>query len=343
MLRLTILPSILLLFAAVPLVALGADHPDGTWKWTSNMGEQTINSVLQLETEGGKLSGVYRNQRIETAIENAQLKGDTLSFEVRAEVRERKLVAKFSGKLSRDEISGSVELEVDGQNRGPIDWTANRFVGPDEVVGTWSFDFTSPDEVRRTPVLVITNHDGKLSGEISDDTGGTPVRNLKISESSFQFDLTLNMGDNDLELTYICHPQGNQLTGNLEYTIGEESGDFEIKATRKHLARELRELLGEWQFSMVTPEGNGREATLTLTDNQGELAAQITSDELELTIDNPVYEDGKLTFEFENQHDDLTVKLSWSCHLVSDDEMSGTIAFDANGNTGAIDMTGKRK
>ena len=99
----------------------------GTWKWTATFGGQSRDSTLKLKQEGDKLSGVYvgGQNNTETPIEDASIKGDTVSFKVTRERNGQKFTTKYSGTLKDDTITGKSERERDGQAQS-TDWVAKR-------------------------------------------------------------------------------------------------------------------------------------------------------------------------------------------------------------------------
>jgi hypothetical protein len=122
-----------LVAAAVALAFVGMISPafaadaSGTWKWTASFNGQTRDSTLKLKQEGDKLTGVYvgGQSNTETPIEDASIKGDTVSFKVTRERNGQKLTTKYSGTLKDDTITGKSERERDGQTQSS-DWVAKR-------------------------------------------------------------------------------------------------------------------------------------------------------------------------------------------------------------------------
>ena len=47
--------------------------PSGTWKWDSEVGGTTVNSVIRLNFDGKTLSGTYANQDVDVDIENGRI------------------------------------------------------------------------------------------------------------------------------------------------------------------------------------------------------------------------------------------------------------------------------
>ena len=101
-------------------------NPNGTWKWTVQMGEQKREQTLKLKLDGDKLTGamVGRNNE-ETAIEDGKYKDGELSFKVTRERQGQKSTTKYVGKVSGDTIKGKRESERDGKAQSR-DWEAKR-------------------------------------------------------------------------------------------------------------------------------------------------------------------------------------------------------------------------
>ena len=100
--------------------------PNGTWKWSmTTQGGQTRETTLKLKLDGEKLTGSVSGRNGDTAIDDAKIKGEEISFSVTREFNGNKFTAKYNGKLSGDSIKGKVETERDGEKRSR-DWEAKR-------------------------------------------------------------------------------------------------------------------------------------------------------------------------------------------------------------------------
>lgn len=318
-------------------------YANGSWKWTSELNDQEINSQLTLEVDGNKASGVYKDQNVELPIEKGTVKGDVLRWEISPEVGGYSLHAVFEGKVGKDSIDGKVVLEVDGQEYGTYDWNAERHVGTKEVVGTWNFEFTGDDGTEYTPNLVVVEEDGKLSATMESDEGSQQVEKIEVKNNTLHFEYATKYGEYDLDIDCECEPIGNHLTGILNYQVQGQAGEIKVVAKRKTLSKAQRDLLGTWVFTMITPEGVEQSSKLLLADVGGELAATVTSNGNETEIDEVKFEDGKISFEFVVDHDGLEVDINWESERSGENGMKGTITFDASGNVGEIDFEGKRE
>ncbi len=77
--------------------------------------------------QDSKIAGVYSNQFGNTAISNASLQDDVISFDVVRDFGGQKYVVKYHGKLEGDTISGTIEAPGhDGGEAVKLDWNAKR-------------------------------------------------------------------------------------------------------------------------------------------------------------------------------------------------------------------------
>ena len=113
------------------VAALAAD-PSGTYKWSQpgRNGGPARESTLTLAVKDGKLTGKLsapgRDGVVETEISNAAVKDDTVSFEVARDMGGNKVVAKYSGKLEGDTITGKVEAPGRDGAVQSRDWVAKK-------------------------------------------------------------------------------------------------------------------------------------------------------------------------------------------------------------------------
>jgi len=117
------------LIFAIGVLAKAEDKkadPSGTWKWSfTGQGGQTRETTLKLKLDGEKLTGTVSGRGGETAIAEAKVKGEEISFQVTREFNGNKVTTKYNGKISGDSIKGKMEFERDGQAQSR-DWEAKR-------------------------------------------------------------------------------------------------------------------------------------------------------------------------------------------------------------------------
>jgi len=103
--------------------------PNGKWTWTTEGrdGNLRTNSIT-LKLEGDKLTGTvtgFRGGRggggggapADSAIEEAKLTGDAVSFQVTREGQNGKIVTKYTAKIAGDIMKGKSSTEFNGEAR----------------------------------------------------------------------------------------------------------------------------------------------------------------------------------------------------------------------------------
>jgi hypothetical protein len=126
MVRRLLAPMLVLAIVALAGAARAADDPSGTWKFDVMRGNNKATVTLKLKLEGDKLTGaVVGRNNMETAISDASVKDGTVAFSVVRERNGQKTTTKYSGKLSGDEIKGTIETERNG-NTNSQPWEAKR-------------------------------------------------------------------------------------------------------------------------------------------------------------------------------------------------------------------------
>jgi hypothetical protein len=117
----------LCLILAVTACAAGKADPNGTWKYTVEVQGNTIESVATLKLEGDKLTGTVKRAsgEMEAKIEEGKFKDGEVSFQVTRERDGEKLVIKYKGKITGDELKGKINGSFMG-NDFELEWNAKR-------------------------------------------------------------------------------------------------------------------------------------------------------------------------------------------------------------------------
>jgi len=107
--------------------------PTGTWTWTTpgTNGGADRKNTLTLKLQGNSLTGILsypsrQNGEVrDTPIEEGQVKGDEITFNVSREFGGTKVVSKYKGTISGDSIKGKIDSVRNGENQSR-DWDAKR-------------------------------------------------------------------------------------------------------------------------------------------------------------------------------------------------------------------------
>ena len=107
---------------------------EGVWRWTNsffsfgNRGGRGrgFESRVELEQEGERITGKTLSSRVPSVtITNGVFTNDVIYFEIERFFFETRNLTKYTGKVTGDLIKGSMESEINGEDR-EIDWEATR-------------------------------------------------------------------------------------------------------------------------------------------------------------------------------------------------------------------------
>lgn len=100
--------------------------PTGTWSFTSQVRNRTVEVTLVLNLVDDQLSGTIDNPLGKTDISDALFDNGHLSFNVVREIRGRKFVTSYQGDLADDTITGTIVVTNRKGKERKVAWTATR-------------------------------------------------------------------------------------------------------------------------------------------------------------------------------------------------------------------------
>ena len=210
-----------------------AGDPTGTWKWSyTGQDGQARESTLKLKMAEGKLTGTLTGRGgTDTAISDAVLKGDEISFAVTRERNGEKFTSKYAGKISGDVIKGKTEMASGDQTRSR-DWEAKREKAAD-ATGTWQWKMTLPDGTVMERSAKLKQEGDKLSGAIAGRDGTErPIEEGKVQAGEVSFQVTFERDGNKVAIKYRGKVEGDSLKGKIESNFGGEARSFDWDAAR---------------------------------------------------------------------------------------------------------------
>lgn len=207
--------------------------PSGVWRWEHDEEGETIQDVLKLTYADSKLTGSYTGRVGPYKIENGKVEGDSVSFDFNVEINDREIHVEFEGDVSKDEIDGYIYLDFDGQTES-YPWTAKRGLKEEDVVGTWKLAIETDSGSLLEPSLSLSWDEGEFMGKLSmpDLVVDMKVSDIKVKDHHLY--LTI-MGDVDgapLKSTYKLKPQGDKVSGILEYDFAGSTGELDVNGKR---------------------------------------------------------------------------------------------------------------
>ena len=204
--------------------------PTGTWKWETEAGGSSIANKLTLVFKDDKLTGTYEGYGMELKLEDGKVKGKEISFQLTAKRDGKEALLEFQGKLSRDRIKGTIEIDF-GEPK-TYDWVATRSVELEDVVGRWDIELSTEGGEAISATLKLKNNNGKLSGTLKSRYGKAKLKKIRLRRGVMSFVVEYEEDDRKLTVVFKGKPRGNSMTGKVEYKQGDDSGFGEFTAKR---------------------------------------------------------------------------------------------------------------
>ena len=223
----------------------------GTWKWSvSGQDGQATESILKLEQKEGKLAGTLTRRGNDTAITDAKLIGEDLSFSIVRERDGQKSVSKYTGKVSGDIIKGKMERTAGDQSQ-TRDWEAKRektaaattaapapapapaaAAATATATGTWKWSMARPNGETIERSVKLKQDGEKLTGASVFNNDETPIEAGQIKDGEVSFQVTRVFNDNKVVMKYRGKLNGDSIKGKIEGTFGGQDRSFDWDAKR---------------------------------------------------------------------------------------------------------------
>lgn len=223
----------------------------GTWKWSvAGQGGEAMESILKLEQKEGKLAGTLTRRGNDTAITDAKLSGEDLSFSVVRERDGQKSVSKYTGKVSGDTIKGKMERTAGDQSQ-TRDWEAKRektaakaavapvpapapaaVAAPATATGTWKWSMARPNGETVERSVKLKQDGEKLTGSTTFNNEETPIEAGQIKDGEVSFQVTRTFNDTKVVMKYRGKLNGDGIKGKIEGTFGGQDRSFDWDAKR---------------------------------------------------------------------------------------------------------------
>ena len=231
--------TLLLCLSLLALVAFADDKkidPTGTWTWTvTTQNGDSRETTLKLKFEGEKLSGMISGRNAETAIQEATLKGDAISFQVVRERDGNKFTQNYNGTISGDSIKGKMEFGRDGQARSR-EWVAKRQGAPAKaaasVNGKWKYSFTTSGGQTLEPVLELKQDGEKLTGMVKVNDRESAISDGKITGSEISFKVLRERDGQTFTSKYAAKFDGEVIKGKINSNFGGNDRTYDFEAKR---------------------------------------------------------------------------------------------------------------
>jgi acetyl esterase/lipase len=183
--------------------------------------------ALRIMKKGGPPLFVYANSRSSDKIHDPKY-----SKMIKQKADELGIPAALVG-------GGRNDIPIPPNDVDPLDLQVRFFVKYlgtlqlDDVVGRWKFDFLSDDGRRHTPLVTLKKQEGKLKGTIKVDNNEWELETVRIDGGRLIFTYEKEYDGLPIKLRYVCKPDGEKISGRLEYDLDGMQGESPIEAVRE--------------------------------------------------------------------------------------------------------------
>lgn len=212
-----------------------------------------------------------------------------------------------------------------------------------DIVGVWRLDFTAPDDVERTPTVIVGRQRDELVAWYVEEDKLEAFHDVCLKDDSvvatikpkeFGSGLTVKL-EAKLESDGVCRGKG-------EFAFaGGESGSWEFRGKRIPLSE--FDKVAQWSLSFTSPDDQRHDALVTLVSVGDKQYGWYSGKDYELPIMQVSTEGGKLVMSVTAKtEDDVKVVVTFR-GAVEGDRVEGTAEYNVEGEKGSFPFTGKRR
>ena len=207
-----------------------------------------------------------------------------------------------------------------------------------DPTGTWKWETTFRDRTfKRTLRLALK--DGEVVGTYERRGEEVDIEKAKIDGERLSFQYTGNWGENIVTVKFSGKISEDTIKGQVDWLVDEQSGTREWEAKR---VVENSDVLGTWNFVIVTEDGDKIEPSITITQDGDKLQGAYNSPWGKRDARFIKLKDNVLTFEISGETEDNDFRATYH-GKPRGDSIKGSIDYDFGGQTGAIDFEGRRQ
>lgn len=212
-----------------------------------------------------------------------------------------------------------------------------------EIVGAWRLEFTAPDGVHRSPIVIVGRQGEELAAWYADQGEVQEFKNAKLVDDALQLTIVPQDHQGQVTVTMKAKMAGEgKCEGDAEFTTqGGEKGEWKFTGERMKPA-EFQDV-SQWNLSFTTPDSQSRQATVTVLNKDGKTYGWYSSDEFEIPAKEVKIDGDRVKLAIEGKMPGGT-KVQVTFHgTVTGDQVKGDADYELDGNSGSFAFTGKRK
>ena len=211
-----------------------------------------------------------------------------------------------------------------------------------QIVGAWKLEFTTPDNVERTPIVLVGRQHQELVAWYVDNEKPEAFKKVRLDEDELL--LTIRPKERkDIEVTFKASLKKEDVcAGEATYRSDDgDSGSWDFKG--KRASESDFDATEKWNISFVTPGDVHRKATVTVLARKDRLYGWYSSKELDLPATKFTKDGNKVVMSMQTKtKDGAKVDVTFR-GAIDGNSVEGDAEYDLEGETGSVPFEGKRK
>jgi hypothetical protein len=207
--------------------------------------------------------------------------------------------------------------------------------------GTWRWEHEENGETIKDILRLSVDDDGKVTGTYEGRIGPIKLDEAELEGDELSCEFEIEFNDNTIEVEFEGKIDGDEVTGTVEISGGDQAQEFPWVATR---SVEDSDIVGTWDVEIELNDGGTLMPTLTIEAGDDGLGGSYTStlSNVEMTLSDLAVADNKLTFTVSAELDGNSLTADFEV-APRGDKFNGTVAYDYNGQTGDLDVEADRR
>ena len=212
----------------------------------------------------------------------------------------------------------------------------------EEIVGAWQLEFTAPDGVKRKPIVLVGRQNQDFVAWYVEDDTPEPFKQVKLTDDALVLTIRPDEQQNVQVTLRAKLEQDGVCVGQATYRADDgDTGSWKFKG-RSMTAADVEEAQ-QWRIQFNSPDGQQREALVTVVQRKEKLYAWYASQEFDLPAQEFSMRDNEVVMLVAAKMpggQSIEVRFRGE---IDDDRIEGEAEYDMDGETGRFAFAGNRK
>lgn len=205
--------------------------------------------------------------------------------------------------------------------------------------GTWNWERKSDDSSIKCKLVVSKKKDGTFTGKYEDKEHKLEVKNAKLEDGNFSFDLHPHADNAKMVVQFKGKLSADSIKGKMSYALGDEKKSIDWLAKRFD---PMGAAVGKWSLEFETPDGQELEFVINVKKKGDGLTLAFVDDDTS-KISKIKFKKNVLSFDSYQIYQEQPINVEWDL-VLKGNQLDGTLyfAFENSEDEGEIEVSGSR-